>query len=103
MSKTRKTRPIHVRMVDKADNGVGMEEHHDHTNGKECDLPGTPAEEIILQKSEKYRPNCYYHWRFVGKGLCGCPMCTNKIERKLDIKKSRRSEEKAIRESIETF
>lgn len=84
MSRTRKTRPLHVRMADPKDNGVGIEEIHNHINGRECDLPvhADPKniEEtypLVYSSKPEERP-CYYHFKYTGKNLCGCDMCTDR-------------------------
>lgn len=81
MSRTRKTRPLHVRMADPKDKGVGYVEVHNHANGRECDLPETHDAKGIEQSysgpfvEALHRP-CHYSWEYKGKNLCGCRMCT---------------------------
>jgi hypothetical protein len=97
MSKTRKTRPLDVRLGDKADKGVDYEVCHNHTNGRDCSLPENPKQQHKLTAAEYrelYYNGCYYHFKYVGKGVCGCPMCTNKVERKQDITRSRHEAKK---------
>ena len=96
MSNTRKTRPLAIRMADPKDHGVNYEEFHDHTDGKECDLPST----IVDQFKTNVRPNCYFHFKYVGKNVCGCPMCTNHFGRKWDLRKARHSVPKIIKDQL---
>lgn len=94
MSRTRKTRPLHVRMVDPKDNGVGYTEVHNHVNGRECDLPDKHDPKTIAESytgpfaSPENRP-CHYSFEYKGKGLCGCKMCTGQVERRAENRKKR--------------
>lgn len=92
LSRTKKTRPLYVRMADPTDNGVDFEEFHDHANGNACDLPET----ISLQAKEGEPHNCYYHFRYVGVNICGCPMCTDQDGRKALARRSRHNVDKEI-------
>lgn len=95
MSKTKKTRPLTVRMADKTDTDVQYSEHHNHVSGV-CTLPGS------LQEQFKNEPiltqgQCYYEWKYSGHRICGCAMCTGKIERKSNVKKTRAAGKKIVR------
>lgn len=81
MSKTRKTRPLHVRMADPKDNGVGYIEVHNHVSGRDCDLPESHDAKGIMSSYtgpfvEAVNRPCHYSWEYKGKNLCGCRMCT---------------------------
>jgi hypothetical protein len=102
MSKTRKTRPLIVRMLDKNDHGVAYTEHHNHTDG-ECDLPDPDPSLILEHQDNNNRTKCYYRFAFVGKGLCGCRMCTGQAERKENTRKARHNERKNIKEIVESY
>lgn len=96
MSKTRKTRPLYVRMADPKDNGVDYEEFHDHADGNECDLPDSIHDQIKDDQSRK----CFFHFRYVGKGLCGCPSCTDQDGRKAKARRSRHNVDKEIETAL---
>lgn len=86
MSKTWKTRPIHIRAADSHDHGVDIDVHHDHRTGG-CDLPAVP------ERSKVSDTNCYYIWQYNGHGLHSCGLCTDKYGRKAK-RKSERSKAK---------
>ncbi len=94
MSKTYKTRPLSVRMHDRKDHGVGIEEYHNHVN-RECDLPTRDyqANLVHIEENEKndgwLHEICHWSFTYTGKGLCGCKMCTEQIFRKAENRKER--------------
>lgn len=98
MSRTRKTRPFNVRLADKTDKGVGIKEVHNHID-RECDLPETLTPNVVPEVYEILNGQipCHYSYKYTGKGFCGCPMCTNQLGRKLDIKKTRLFNKKQAR------
>jgi len=96
MSKTKKTRPLYVRMADHTDNGVEYAEHHDHSGDKECDLAPSPVEAFKNWYLTHERGNCYYEFKFVGKNICGCPICTDKDGRKMDNRRKRHEKSKEV-------
>lgn len=96
MSKTLKTRPLHVRILDPKDHAVGIAEHHNHEKGF-CDLPERTAKaiedryEVILNGDYpfKHRETCRYDFSYTGAGICGCVMCTGQPARKMKARKIR--------------
>lgn len=96
MSKTLKTRPLHVRILDPKDHAVGIAEHHNHEKGF-CDLPERTAKAIEERHEEmvrgeypfKTRQTCRYDFTYTGVGICGCNLCTGQDERKLKARKTR--------------
>lgn len=96
MSKTLKTRPLHVRILDPKDHAVGIAEHHNHEKGF-CDLPERTAKAIEERHEEmvsgeypyKTRETCRYDFTYTGVGICGCTLCTGQPERKLKARKTR--------------
>lgn len=105
MSKTFKTRPPYVRALDPNEKKVKIEEVHNHGKGY-CDLPEDKSlrhtyriedypdevkrinprnEEELLLDSSKI---CYHHLTTT-TNICGCPMCTAQMERKLERRASR--------------
>lgn len=100
MSKTFKTRPLTVRLSDPNDNKVGYEEKHSHHGNRECDLPNTVKEQIKLDADKLRNLNCYYDFKYIGHRVCGCPMCTEKFERKVARKKERHSKKTSISEQL---
>lgn len=79
-------------MADPTDHAVDFEEFHNHSDGQECDLPET----ISLQNKEKIDHTCYYHFRYAGVNVCGCPMCTDQDGRKANARRSRHNVDKEI-------
>lgn len=95
MSRTRKTRPLAVRMADAKDHGADFVEIHNHVNDRACDLPDKPdAKEMlnmvgiqtILFKSTS---PCHYSFHYNGKNICGCRMCTQHDEHHAENRKNR--------------
>lgn len=107
MSRTRKTRPLHVRMADPKDHGVEYIEVHNHINGRECDLPVSHDAKSIANSYDGpfvdavTRP-CHYSWEYKGKNLCGCRMCTGHDFRKQDIRKSRHEAKQELHQVLKT-
>lgn len=109
MSRTRKTRPLHVRMADPKDHGVGYVEVHNHADGRECDLPEHPLAKDMEDKVtspmgsiiQPHRP-CHYSFSFNGHGLCGCRMCTGHDEHIRGNRKSRHDAKHDLHEVLKT-
>jgi len=103
MSKTLKTRPLHVRILDPKDHAVGIAEHHNHEKGF-CDLPERTAKAIEERHEQlvngdypfKTRETCRYDFSYTGVGICGCTMCTGQDSRKLKARKTRH----AVKETL---
>lgn len=92
MSKTYKTRPLSVRVADVKDNGVGIKEVHDHRNG-ECDLPSSPVEQLKIEGTTK----CHWSYAYNGRGLCGCGLCTERFQRRMDRRRERHNSKRSLR------
>jgi hypothetical protein len=95
MSRTRKTRPIEVRMADKSDKGVGAITDHDHANG-ECTLPETPTAQLKLTNAQWRTLTCRWHYQYTGHGLCGCQMCTDRVGKENKRHERRVTDKKAV-------
>lgn len=111
MSKTDKTRPWRVKLLDSPRN---FKEEHNHgkvplrdergeivrvlregakwpsivyTQATECDLPPDPT------KDTERRTNCYWthtaEWAANGQAFCGCPMCTSQDWRREERRRER--------------
>lgn len=95
MSKTDKTRPLDVRMMDPKDNAIGMAERHDHRKGV-CTLPerNVKAERAAQENNNGHWTDCYYIWTYQGVNMCGCKMCTDA--------EPRREERRARRHQVKT-
>lgn len=95
MSKTLKTRPIHVRMFDHKDKGLSLIEVHNHQDGKECNLPpkGVSANHDHIEENGFFHSHlstiCHWQWQYNGHGVCGCNMCVNKFENRWERRKNR--------------
>lgn len=100
MSKTRKTRPLLIRMSDQYDNGAGVTEKHNHKAG-ECDLPETVIEQFQGDARRNLDTNCYYAFRYTGHKICPCGMCSGKFYRKRPGKEARQAAKKAIKEQLD--
>lgn len=86
MSRTDKTRPFRVKV---ADHPSLLEEDHDHRDGI-CDLPSVP-------RFEGWGGGARCTWVPSIKAdttaevkYCGCRMCTMQVERKQEVRRSRR-------------
>ncbi|MBC9706055.1 MAG: hypothetical protein H9W81_13985 [Enterococcus sp.] len=96
MSRTIKTRPLHVRVMDPKDHSVGVEEIHNHTKGY-CDLPERTIdalnERYELLASGEYevsrKDTCLFSFSYKGTNICGCLMCTGQMERKEKARRTR--------------
>lgn len=95
MSRTRKTRPIEVRMADKSDKGVGATADHNHANG-ECTLPESPTDQLKLTNKEWRDLTCRWHFAYTGHGLCGCWMCTDRSGKEQKRHERRVIDKKAV-------
>lgn len=110
MSRTRKTRPLHVRMADPNDNGVGYIEVHNHVNGRDCDLPESPNAKTMEGKTDppeyavpyKTTKPCHYSWTYQGTNLCGCRMCTGHDLRKQDNRKTRHESKEGLHDALKS-
>lgn len=100
MSRTYKTRPLEVRMLDKKDNAVGVQEVHNHKNGRECDLPPYDAKEIMNDTRKGIYNKCHYFFVYRGVTLCPCNICTGKEEHKAENRKSRHTSKIELHKSI---
>lgn len=98
MSRTIKTRPLYVRVMDPKDHTVGVRETHRHEKGY-CDLPPRTIEALMeryeLLGNGTYEVSrhetCIYDFSYLGVNICGCVLCTGQFERKEKARKSRRS------------
>lgn len=98
MSRTIKTRPLFVRVMDPKDHTVGVRETHHHEKGY-CDLPPRTIE-AVMERYELIRngtyevsrsETCIYDFSYVGTNICGCALCTGQFERKEKARKDRRT------------
>lgn len=102
MSKTFKTRPWGVRILDKRETKIGIEEHHNHIKGY-CDMPEPTPQALKAQhESDDYlgSRSCTFSFRYKGVGICGCNMCTAHEYRK-GLRRSGRHKEAALIRSAE--
>lgn len=88
MSRTDKTRPLNVRMLDAKDIKIGVHEYHNHVKGY-CDLPPRDPKaieeqhnEIVQNDDRSFRQSCHYDFAYKGSNMCGCKMCTGQDWRK---------------------
>lgn len=88
MSRTDKTRPLTVRMLDAKDSKIGIHEYHNHVKGY-CDLPPRDPkaveeqhDEIIHSEEMTFGKACHYGFAYKGSNMCGCKMCTGQDWRK---------------------
>jgi hypothetical protein len=103
MSKTLKTRPLHVRILDPKDHAAGIEEHHNHEKGF-CDLPERNAKAIeeryeALRSGEypfKNSETCRYDFSYTGVGICGCILCTGQPWRKQSTRNTRHAAKETL-------
>lgn len=101
MSKTFKTRPWDVRLLDKRETKVGIEEQHDHTKGY-CDIPERTPQALRAQhESPDFAGSrsCTFSFRYKGVGICGCPLCTGQFNRK-SVRRSARHKDAAFTKSV---
>lgn len=126
MSRTDKTRPYWVKMLDKPGN---YREVHNHgkrmlldadgntvdvptgefwPNGREkrrtiyvdhpaCDLPASPWDKD--DRPYSYNACHYTHtysWVNSGEAKCGCPLCSDTVGRKHETRKKRRASKRAV-------
>lgn len=104
MSRTRKTRPLHVRMADPKDHAVDIVEIHNHINNRGCDLPENHDPKTIEDSygspywaSQEDRP-CHYGYFFNGTNVCGCRMCTGHDYRIQENRKERHHTKEKLNE-----
>lgn len=105
MSRTRKTRPLQVRMADVKDYGVGYEEVHNHIDGRECDLPENINSKVLNPDSLKYIENnvsCHYSFTYQGVNICGCKMCTGHDIRKHENRKQRHAAKQGLHNALKS-
>lgn len=100
MSRTYKTRPLAVRMLDKKDNAVGVEEVHNHKDGRECDLPPYDAKSMMNDPRKGIYTKCHYYFVYKGVNICGCRMCTGQEDRKTENRKARHSAKNELHKSM---
>lgn len=103
MSKTFKTRPIDVQMFGK-NRTIIPEAVHDHTNGRECDLPEPNYKShISAEERNGHLYSCYWNYQYNGKNFfCGCAMCTGQAERKEDRRRDRHETKVNLREVVKS-
>lgn len=101
MSKTLKTRPISVRMADKGDKGVGIQEVHDHRDGKVCDLPEMTDTKVYQHNVTFLSGNCHYQWEYVGVNVCACNVCSDPRGRRNSVRHNRQEARKKIRAIVQ--
>lgn len=82
MSKTAKTRPLHVRI---ADGDLKPQAVHDHSHG-ECDLI---ALDDLAHLHDEHLTRCRWDFSYDGRNICGCPMCTDQDGRRAERRQSR--------------
>lgn len=99
MSRTDKTRPIFVRMVDHKDVKVGILARHNHVKGY-CDLPDRHDAKAIMEhhnvRRADYNDSCHWNFSYKGVNICGCSMCTGKFSRR----EERRAQRHAAKASL---
>lgn len=78
MSRTTKTRPLHVRIDDPTDHKVGRVEVHHHEDGV-CTLPSSAA----------VTGRCFTTFGYRGVNPCGCPICTDQLGRRVARRRDR--------------
>lgn len=96
MSKTLKTRPLAVRILDMKDHTVGSKETHRHQKGH-CDLPEHNIKALMEREDElnngeypyKRSESCTYDFAYTGVGICGCKLCTDQFGRKKGVRRTR--------------
>lgn len=96
MSKTHKTRPLDVRMLDPKDTAAGITESHNHEKGY-CDLPERNYKAIGERHrqiaADEYpvpsRDRCTFNFAYKGVNICGCPTCSAHFSRREERRKIR--------------
>lgn len=100
MSKTDKTRPWRVRVMDKK---TWLEEDHDHRDGP-CDLPPPPA--LVCDFwAGRTTTRCYWNascefW-VTPSNYCGCPTCNDTRGRRLETKRARAQARQRVRQEVQ--
>lgn len=127
MSRTDKTRPFRVKMLDKPGNYREVHNHHSRVlldeqgnavrvpvegkfvNGHQvmatvyvphptCDLPASPWDKDDRPYSYYSCHYTYtYSWINTGEARCGCPMCSDTVGRKQETRSKRRAAKRAVR------
>ena len=103
MSKTDKTRPLSVRMMDPKDVAAGVTESHSHEKGY-CDLPERNYKAMMARYEAiaagtypiPARESCSFHFSYKGVNICGCPMCTVQDSRREERRKIRHQSKKIL-------
>lgn len=103
MSKTDKTRPLDVRMMDPKDLAVGVRESHNHEKGY-CDLPERNYKAIeerhkLIMAEEypvSYADRCSFQFAYKGVNICGCPLCSAHFSRREERRKIRHESKKVL-------
>lgn len=84
MSRTYKTAPFYVNVF--KEYNIKLDSSHNCTTGdKECDLP-EPNIKAVHQNPDT---SCYWSFELIGKNVCGCPLCSQSKERKLERRDAR--------------
>lgn len=103
MSRTDKTRPVSVRMMDPQDQKIGVHEFHNHIKGY-CDLPERNAKDMdaqydIIRKSSDLTlgQSCHYGFAYKGSNMCGCKMCTGQHYRKSERRGTRHNSKASLK------
>lgn len=103
MSRTDKTRPVTVRMLDSHDNKIGIHEYHNHVKGF-CDLPPRDPKAIEGQHDEimhnpelTFGQTCHYDFSYKGSNMCGCKLCTGQAWRKEERRAKRHNSKVSLK------
>lgn len=92
MSRTYKTAPFYVNLF--KEYNIKPEEWHNCTTGEfECDLP-EPNVKSVHQNPDT---RCRWSFELIGKNVCGCPLCSQSKERKLERRDARHSAKAELR------
>lgn len=103
MSRTDKTRPVSIRMMDRQDQKIGVHEYHNHIKGY-CDLPERNAKDMdaqydVIRKSSDLTlgQSCHYGFAYKGSNMCGCKMCTGQHYRKSERRGKRHNSKASLK------
>lgn len=95
MSRTYKTAPFYVNVF--KEYNIKLDTVHDcTTSDKECDLP-EPNVKAVHQNPDT---SCYWSFDLIGKNVCGCPLCSQSKERKLERRDARHSAKKDLQRIV---
>lgn len=103
LSKTDKTRPLAVRMMDPKDTAAGITESHNHEKGY-CDLPERNYKAIEERHRQiaadeypvPYKDRCSYNFAYKGVNICGCTICSAQFSRREERRKIRHESKKVL-------